>query len=64
MSKNQTRRTFQRLVLLYVQFRTARSKAYSINSLHFLLLFFVFQQVPTLSVFLFLTHQLECSVGR
>jgi len=29
MSKNQTRRTFQHLVLLFVQFRTARSKAYT-----------------------------------
>ena len=42
--------------------RGAWLKAYSINSRQFLLL--RLQQVPTVGVFLFLTHQLECSVGR
>jgi len=67
MSKNQTRRTFQHLVLLFDQFRTARSMTeglYYINSLQFLLLSLRLQQVPTVGVFLFLTHRLECSVGR
>ena len=44
--------------------RGAWLDAYSINSLQFLLLFLRLQQVPTVGIFLFLTHRLECSVSR
>jgi len=40
----------------------AWSKAYSIRSVQFLLLFLRLQQVPTVGVFLFVTHRLECNV--
>ena len=44
--------------------RGAWLKAYSINSLQFLLLLLRLQQVLTVGVFLFLTHRLECNLGR